>query len=84
MPKDGIGDLERFEPYRWTSTVPTRMAGFQRFSASCLEFLERMKAHPAAAASPDWRRDYLLGREVDSGLAPQHQTRLRLRPFEIL
>ena len=79
------GDLERFEPISVdASAVPTRMAEFQRFSDSRLEFLERMKAHPAAGASPDWQRDYLLGREVDGGLAPQHQTRLRLRPFEIL
>jgi hypothetical protein len=74
------GELERFRPVSVDAkAVPTRMAEFETFSASRLEFLERMKN-----VSEAWQRDYMLGREADGGVAPEHQTRLNLRPFECL
>jgi hypothetical protein len=79
------GELESFRPVSVAAAcVPTRVEAFLRFSASRVAFVEGQKAKGTVADRDAWQRDYMLGRDADGGIAPQHQTRLRLAPFESL
>jgi len=76
------GELERFRPvFREGHDEPAVFAAFQRFAASRQEFLSDLKLNGSAAEQAGWQRDYFLGRDIDGGVATEHQTRLRLSPF---
>jgi hypothetical protein len=79
------GELERFRPVLCDSASTasaSMLAAFQRFSASRQEFLQALKTPGSPAERTGWQRDYMLGRNVDGTVAPEHQTKLQLAPFE--
>jgi hypothetical protein len=77
------GELERMRPVLDddASAAPL-LAAFQRFSASRQEFLQALKTPGASAERVGWQRDYMVGRNVDGTVAPEHQTKLQLAPFQ--
>ena len=78
------GELESFRPVlREAASDPSTFADFQRFSASRLEFLRSLKIPGSSAQLAGWQRDYMLGRHVDGSVMPEHQTKLRLTPFDV-
>lgn len=77
------GELERFRPVLRDGTSEASMlAAFQQFSASRQEFLQALKTPGSRAAALGWQRDYMLGRNPDGTVAPEHQTKVQLPPFE--
>jgi hypothetical protein len=77
------GELERFRPVlRDAESAASMLAGFQHFSASRQEFLQALKTPGSSAANAGWQRDYMLGRNLDGTVAPEHQTKVQLAPFE--
>jgi hypothetical protein len=77
------GELERFRPVLHEAADATAiLTAFQRFSTSRQEFNKALKVRGGYGERAGWQRDYMLGRNVDGTVAPEHQTKLQLAPFE--
>jgi hypothetical protein len=78
------GELERFRPVlRDAASEISMFTDFQDFSANRQKFLQALKIPGSAAERAGWQRDYMMGRNVDGTVAPEHQTKLQLFPFQI-
>jgi hypothetical protein len=77
------GELERFRPIlRSASSEPMIMDQVKRFAHSRQEFIQELTEPGSAAERSGWQRHYMLGRDVDGTIAPEHQTRLQLADFQ--
>jgi hypothetical protein len=77
------GELERFRPIlRSASSEPMIIDQVKRFAHSRLEFIQELKKPGSSAERNRWQRHYMLGRNVDGTIAPEHQTRLQLAAFQ--
>lgn len=77
------GELERFEPVvRHWGEEPEVTARTERWWASRMTFLRELMVPGSSAQRKGWQRDYMRGRNTDGGDAPEHQTKLRLAPFD--
>jgi hypothetical protein len=78
------GELERFRPVLRDGTdVPSLLTAFERFAASRREFIQTLQTPGSPADPVPWQRDYMLGRNVDGTVAPEHQTKLQLASFKV-
>lgn len=77
------GELEAFEP----RLQPVGEAGalaqsHEHWAISRADFLDAMKDPHSEAARQGWQKHYMRGVTTDGQPAPEHQTRLALRPFK--
>lgn len=76
------GQLETVEPEIRTLSDEAELAEQHRvWSSSRLEFLARLEGEGVAEGTPGWQRDYFQGGSPGGVRAPEHQRKLRLRPF---
>jgi hypothetical protein len=77
------GELERFAPeIRPIEASPEVDAQHQAWWTAREEFIRGLGAGDGGERPARWQRDYFKGRRVGDGeQAPDHQTRLHLRPF---
>ena len=78
------GELESLRPViheAWSE--PSTVAAFQQFAESRQEFLRSLNITGSAAQRAGWQRHYMLGHNVNGKPALEHQTKLRLAPFEV-
>jgi hypothetical protein len=78
------GELEAFHPrIRPLVAEPELKASYDKWSNSREQFLKRNNNGSEVGARDDgWQKHYFQGTAPDGSTAPEHQTRLRLRPFE--
>lgn len=76
------GELEAFVPSVCSLARAPRLArSFARWSMGRSSFLRDLQQAGSDAQKRGWQRDYLLGFLPGGERAPQHQTKLSLRPF---
>jgi hypothetical protein len=76
------GELERFEPtIREAFHEPEACMGFLVWSKSRNDFIRELKVPGSVAQHEGWQRHYMLGVDPDGREAPEHQTKLQIRPF---
>ncbi len=77
------GELEEIEPeIRNLESEPDLLDGFKEWSRSRTSFAAEMKQRPdIPGESRPWQGHYTRGTTVRGQAAPQHQTKLELRPF---
>jgi hypothetical protein len=77
------GEIEAFRPeVRDLESEPEVAERFQRWSRSRQDFLWRQRARHPAVEKAHWQKDYFRGQGPGGYQAPEHQVKLRLRPFE--
>lgn len=78
------GELEAFHPrIRLLAAEPELEASYGNWSDSREQFLTRDNNGSSIVARDDgWQKHYFQGTAPDGSKALEHQTRLRLRPFE--
>ena len=80
------GQLERFQPNcRAIDCCPELQTAHYEWSKDRKRYLEKLAAGNVHADDPGWQRHYFQGRHVRDDASAnfaEHQTRLRLRPFE--
>jgi hypothetical protein len=78
------GELEAFHTeVRELAADPELEAAHRRWSESRSQFLAQLKVREPSAVERKWQKDYFQGRTAGaSDAARQHQTVLKLRPFE--
>jgi hypothetical protein len=75
------GEVERFDPQVIAiGDEPAERAAFAAWSQDRSGFLRDLKEPGSEAEMRGWQKDYFRGR-TPTGPAPQHQTRLKVRPF---
>ena len=77
------GETESFQPIaRDITDVPELAEGFRKWSESRTQFNRDLRKQDSEAAQEKWQKEYLQG--FGPGVkAPQHQTKLVLREFEL-
>ena len=76
------GELEAFAPQILPAAADTELLGsYQSWKDSRATFIRDRKDPSTAAAKEGWQKHYFQGRSLDGSIAPEHQTRLRLRSF---
>jgi hypothetical protein len=76
------GELELFEPRVVPLLEDPEMASrHEIFVQSRFGFLKDLKAPESIAKEEGWQRHYFQGRDPDGTVAPEHQTKLKLKPF---
>lgn len=77
------GELEAFDPVaRPIQADPDLAKQHAEWARSRAKFMRDAKVPGTDANTKGWDRDYMVGRRPDGSRAPQHDTKLRLRPFE--
>ena len=75
-------EVEGFEPELLELDDDPRIgAEYRKWRESRDRFIEDLAAHKEEAVQAGWQRDYFLGRTPEAGTAPQHQTKLAVKPF---
>ena len=76
-------ELERFTPrIRRLGTDADLASDYRNWSTRRDKFLEGLAVPGSLEERRGWERDYFLGLRRDSTFVEEHQTKLRLRPFE--
>lgn len=76
------GEMEAMAPeIRNLESAPELLAGFNAWRESRLKLVERKK-DPRAAGLREWEGHYTRGTTVLGTVAPEHQVKLDLRPFQ--
>ena len=76
------GELERFEPRLVPITQDPELARrHEFFKRSRAVFVKDLHEEHTAATEAGWQRHYFQGRDADGTEAPDHQTKLKLKPF---
>lgn len=75
------GELESFQPsIAPISATPGPQAEFNTFRESRLAFRQALDDRDPKARAEGWQKDYVRGMTPAGTPAPEHQTRLQLRP----
>lgn len=79
------GDLEGFQPeIRSIDSDPAVAEAHRQWSGTRRDFLRDLRDDALPDGNPGWQRHYFQGRHTDGELGVHdHQTRLRLLPFEV-
>lgn len=76
-------ELEAFEPALMElNDDPAISKEYREWRESRSRFIGDLAAHEEEAVRAGWQRDYFLGRGPGERVAPQHQTKMSLAPFE--
>lgn len=76
------GELEHFEPrIERLLDDPDTASRHELFTQSRSGFLKDLKKQESTAQEEGWQRYYFQGRDPDGTVAPEHQTKLKLKPF---
>jgi hypothetical protein len=76
------GELERFEPRLVPLPEDPDLASrHEFFKRSRSAFVKDLKVEDSPAQEAGWQRYYFQGRDPDGTVAPEHQTKLKLKPF---
>jgi hypothetical protein len=76
------GALEKFEPRILAlDDDPELGAAYREWHESRGQFIKDLNAREEEAVKAGWQRDYFQGKTREGDKAPQHQTKLELRPF---
>lgn len=76
------GELEAFVPrLRQLLRAPALASSYARWARGRAAFLSDLREPGSEAQRRGWQRDYLHGTLPDGSRAPEHQTKLSLRPF---
>ena len=77
------GEIEEFRPeIRDLTAAPDLERDHRHWAAAREGFLSDLKEPGSEAVTRGWQKDYFQGRTAGGAPAREHQTRLRLRPFE--
>lgn len=77
------GELESFRPaLRALETEPNVAKGYRCWSENRTQFLADLHVPDSAAVAQGWQKDYVQGKLPNGTVAPHHQRKLALRPFE--
>ena len=78
------GAVEAFEPvFAPLEADPATAARFKAWSEARDSFHAKMQRDPPMAPADRWQKHYYRGLDASgASLAPDHQTKLRLRPFD--
>lgn len=75
-------ELEAFSPELCDlEAAPELAAAYHAWDVSRTQFSQELKVPDSAAWRRGWQKDYFHGGAPDGTTAPEHQTKLRLRPF---
>jgi len=78
------GETESWQPIaRDITDVPDIAEGFRKWSESRNQFNKDLRHRDSQAAQDKWQKEYLQGYGPGGMKAPQHQTKLVLREFEL-
>jgi len=78
------GELEQFHPMvRDITEQPELAAAFEAWSKSRTHFNEQLHVPNSDAQQEQWQKEYLQGYGPNNIKAPQHQTKLAVREFEL-
>jgi len=77
------GELDRFVPriVPIDAAPPDLRASYRAWAKDRHQFNQDLQRTGSRAAQAEWQKDYFRGRSPDGSTAPQHQTRMHLRPF---
>lgn len=76
------GELEQFSPeLRSLSDDPALRNAYEQWSRSRTGHLEELAVTGSPAQQLKWQRHYYHGLNVDGTIAPEHQTKMKLREF---
>lgn len=78
------GEVESFQPrVRDITTQPELAKAFEKWSQSRTHFNQQLQVPDSEAVHEQWQREYFQGYGPDDIKAPQHQTKLTIKPFEL-
>jgi hypothetical protein len=77
-------EVEQFNPIvRDITDQPALASAFEAWSASRTNFNQQLQVPESDAAHAQWQREYFQGYGPGEIKAPQHQTKLSIKPFEL-
>jgi hypothetical protein len=76
------GELDRFTPTIVPiDAAPELCASYDAWREGRRDFIADLRRPGSTAAQAGWQKDYFRGANPDGSTAPEHETRMRLKPF---